>query len=129
MASKHLFTRGSFFSLSLSLSGLGDPGWIPQWVHNRVGVATPHKPQGLLTLRRATMRSEEGSFFLGTKERFFTRPVRTAANNELSGPRYHVRFHTRQLHSGVEQKSSRRNICGEGPVCPGHAMPGESDAR
>ncbi len=111
-----------------SLSGTGNPGRIPRRLHNRVGVATPHKPRGLLTLHCATMRSEEGSFFHGTKEWFFTRPVRTAANNELSGPWYHVRFHTRQLHSGAEQKGSRRNICGEGTVCPGHAMQGESDA-
>lgn len=118
-----------FPQLSLSLSGTGgDPGRIPWRLHNRVGVATPHKPRGLLTLHCPTMRSEEDSFFRGTKEWFFTRPVRTAANNELSGPWYHVRFHTRQLHSGAEQKGSRRNICGEGTVCPGHAMEGEFDA-
>lgn len=108
-----------FFSPSAPLSGTGNPGRVPRQLHNRVGVATLHKPRGLLTLHCATMRSEEGSFFWGTKEWFFTRPVRTAANNELSGPWYHVRFHTRQLHSGVEQKGSRRNICGEGTVCPG----------
>lgn len=28
----------------LPLTGTGDPGWVPRLLHNRVGVATPHKP-------------------------------------------------------------------------------------
>lgn len=55
-----------FFLGSLSV-GRRDPGQIPRRLHNRVGVATPHKPRGLLTLHCATMRSEEGSFFFCTK--------------------------------------------------------------
>lgn len=64
--------------------------WIPQQQHNRVGVAMLHKPQGLLMLHCMTMRSEEGSFFQGTKEKFFTLPMRTTAHKELLGSRYHV---------------------------------------
>lgn len=67
VGSKHLFTTDCFFP-QLSLSGTGNPGRIPRRLHNRVGVATPHRPRGLLTLHCATMRSEEGSFFQGTKE-------------------------------------------------------------
>lgn len=124
---KYLFTSGCFFSLSLWRTG--NLAKIPWWHHNRVGVATLHKPKGLLTLHCATMRSEEGSFFHSTKEWFFTRPVRTAANNELSGPWYHVRFHTRQLHSGAEQKGAvRETFVGRERRCPEHAMRGEFDA-
>lgn len=78
-----------------------------------------------ITLRNHEVR---GRLFLPRHKGVIFRPVRTAANNELSGPWYHVRFHTRQLHSGAEQKGSRRNICGEGTACPGHAMQGEFDA-
>lgn len=53
VGSKHLFTRGRFFcffflpfaSLSLTHTRTGNPGRIPRRLHNRVGVATPHKPR------------------------------------------------------------------------------------
>lgn len=94
------------------LSGTGNPAQIPKQHHNRVGVATLHKPQGLLTLDYTTMRSEEGSFFWDTKEWFFTHPVRTAVHNVLSGPWYHVRFNARELHSWAEQKGQQKKHWG-----------------
>lgn len=120
VGSKHLFTRGCFFpplSPSLSHGPWSDSTAAPQQSgcgHRRTNL------RGLLTLHCATMRSEERLFSSSAQRSDFSlAPWEQRQIMNSLGPRYHVRFHTRQLHSGAEQKGA----VGETFVGAGNGVP------